>query len=192
MSVILIDVDDVVCENHFVPVVNEYLGKNYKEEDFGNVKIELELFPDTDSRYKFYDYYVSVDSYDGIELKPGAGEVLEKLIKNNRVILVTSGCHYENSLAMGRQFGDKWRFLLNKLPFFPPQNIIFANQKDLIKGDIIVEDRVENMKGEYEKKILFTAFHNKNITDEELSQKNIIRVDDWHQLYKALNDMGIE
>ena len=34
---------------------------------------------------KFYDYYVSVDSYDGIELKPGAGEVLEKLIKNNWV-----------------------------------------------------------------------------------------------------------
>ena len=34
MKTILIDFDDCVCENHFIPVINKYLGTNYKEDDF--------------------------------------------------------------------------------------------------------------------------------------------------------------
>ena len=44
MKTIIFDVDDVICTNHFVPVVNLYLNSNYKENDFNNTKFELDLF----------------------------------------------------------------------------------------------------------------------------------------------------
>ena len=189
MKTILIDVDDVICTNHFVPVVNMYLNKNYVEDDFKNVKIELELFPDEDERFKFLEYYASLDSYQYSFLKKDAYSVLERLVKQNNVILVTSACHYEQSLMMGRQFTDKWNFLLSKLPFLPPENIIFSNQKHLIKGDIMIDDRVEHLKGDFKHKFLFTCFHNKDIPDSELEKNNITRAKDWNHLAKLINSL---
>lgn len=191
MKTILIDVDDVICTNHFVPVVNKYLGSNYSEDDFSIIKFEIDLFPNDKERNKFYDFYVSVDSYEYSELKPYAYEVIKKLTENNRVILLTSAIHYERALDMSRQFTDKFKFLLNKLPFFPAENIIFSNQKDLLKADVIIDDRTQNLKGDYEYKFLFTCFHNKNISNEELSTQKIIRANDWVNLYEKLNSIGI-
>ena len=35
-------------------------------------------------------------------------------------------------------------------------------------------------------KLLFTAYHNVNITDEELKAKNLIRVNNWKEIEKIL------
>ncbi len=191
MKTIILDVDDVICTNHFVPIINMYLNSNYTEDDFNSIKFEIELFPNEDDRNKFYDFFISVDSYKYSQLKPNAYNIIKKLVKNNRVILLTSAIHYERSLDLGRQFTDKFKFLLNKLPFFPVENIIFANQKDLIKADIIIDDRVQNLNGDYKHKFLFTCFHNKKISDEELFKQNIVRVNDWSHLYKMLNSIDV-
>lgn len=191
MKTIILDVDDVICTNHFIPIINMYLNSNYTEDDFNSIKFEMELFPNEDDRNKFYDFFVSVDSYKYSQLKPNAYNIIKKLVKNNRVILLTSAIHYERSLDLGRQFTDKFKFLLNKLPFFPVENIIFANQKDLIKADIIIDDRVQNLNGDCKHKFLFTCFHNKNISDEELFKQNIVRVNDWSHLYKILNSIDV-
>jgi len=191
LKTIIFDVDDVICTNHFVPVVNLYLNSNYKENDFNNTKFELDLFKTKKERNKFYDFFISVDSYKYSRLKPNSYNILKKLNKNNKIILLTSACHYERSLDMGRQFTDKWNFLLKKFPFLPPENIIFANRKELIKGDIIIDDRVENLQGNIKHKFLFTCFHNKNITDAQLFKQNIIRVNNWLDLYDKLNLINV-
>ena len=105
--------------------------------------------------------------------------------------MLTSAIHYERSLDMSRQFADKMKFISNKLPFFPIENIIFSNQKDLLKADVIIDDRVQNLKGDYKHKFLFTCFHNKNISDKELTEQNIIRADNWEHLYKLLNSINV-
>jgi len=190
MKTIFIDVDDVICTNHFLPVVNSYLGTNYKEEDFWGAKFEKQLFPNVEDRNKFYDYFVSVDSYENCDLKEGAYESLERLIKNNKVILLTNACHYERTLEMGRQFTDKWKFLLNKLPFFPPENIVFSAQKDLFDADVIIDDRVSNMYGNYKHKLLFTCFHNRDVEDETLEKLGITRVDGWKDVEKYIENIN--
>jgi len=188
VSTILIDVDDVICDNHFLPVVNNYLNSNYKEDDFKSEKYELELFPKAEDRFKFYDYFCSVDSYENLGLKKGVSQVLERLCQKHRVILLTNACHFENSFAMGRQFFDKWKFLLKELPFFPPENIIFSAQKDLLVADMIIDDRISNLRGgDYKYRLLFSCFHNKNISDEELEKNGIIRMDSWHEIEKFIN-----
>lgn len=191
MSTILLDVDDVICTNHFIPVINMYLNSTYTESDFNSIKFEMELFPNDEDRNKFYDFFVTVDSYKYSQLKPNAYDIIKQLVKNNRVILLTSAIHYERSLDMSRQFADKMKFISNKLPFFPIENIIFSNQKDLLKADVIIDDRVQNLKGDYKHKFLFTCFHNENISDKELTEQNIIRADNWEHLYKLLNSINV-
>ena len=191
MKTILLDVDDVICTNHFIPVINMYLNSTYTESDFNSIKFEMELFPNDEDRNKFYDFFVTVDSYKYSQLKPNAYDIIKQLVKNNRVILLTSAIHYERSLDMSRQFADKMKFISNKLPFFPIENIIFSNQKDLLKADVIIDDRVQNLKGDYKHKFLFTCFHNKNISDKELAEQNIIRAENWEHLYKLLNSINV-
>ena len=43
-----------------------------------------------------------------------------------------------------------------------------------------------NEKGKAETKMLFTAYHNKTITDEELKQNGVIRVNGWKDIEKIL------
>ena len=41
-------------------------------------------------------------------------------------------------------------------------------------------------KGKAEKKLLFSAYHNKNIPDEELKKDGLIRVNNWKEVEKIL------
>lgn len=56
MSTILLDVDDVICTNHFIPVINMYLNSTYTERDFNSIKFEMELFPNDEAcgKYNFF------------------------------------------------------------------------------------------------------------------------------------------
>ena len=61
-----------------------------------------------------------------------------------------------------------------------------TNTKNMMVGDIQIDDRMKNLLGPTTTKILFTAYHNKNISDEELKQKNIHRVNNWKELVSFL------
>ncbi len=190
MKTIFIDIDDVVCTNHIVPVLAKYTNKLLKEEDFAEVLVEKVIFPNKKDRKKFDDFYVSLDSYQFSKLKPHAFDVLKRLCKKHNVFLLSSCCHYENKLAYGRQFFDKWQFILKKLPFFPPENIVFAHNKNLFFGDAIVNDRLYNLtKSKCKQKILFTAFNNKNIDEKELKKSGIKRAKNWLDLEKIIEQI---
>ena len=57
--------------------------------------------------------------------------------------------------------------------------IVFKNKK-------IVNEIVKDKKGKAEIKMLFTAYHNKTITEEELKQEGAIRVNGWKDVEKIL------
>ncbi len=187
MKTILIDVDDVICDNHFVPVINKMLGSKYKEEDFDTIDIEKEVFKTEEERQKFNDFYVTVDSYSLVDLKEGAYEVLERLKAKHRVVLLTNGTHYERQLEFGRQLTDKYQFLLTKLPFLRGEDIIFSAQKDLFVADIIIDDRAQNMTGNYAHRLMFSCFHNRHMTKVQLDNLGITRVDTWQEIEQYID-----
>ena len=60
-----------------------------------------------------------------------------------------------------------------------------------VVSDIKIDDKIENLvNGDI--KILFTAYHNKNISDEELKNQGIIRAKDWLDIKKILLESGEE
>ena len=70
-------------------------------------------------------------------------------------------------------------------PFIDANNFIFMTDKTKIKYDIGIDDRVSNLEN-CDKKLLFTEFRNKKLTEEELKNKGIIRVNNWLDVKKEL------
>ena len=86
---------------------------------------------------------------------------------------------------------NKYDFLIKNFPFLDPMNFVFVGNKSILKSDIKIDDKIENLvNGDI--KILFTAYHNKNISDEELKNQGIIRAKDWLDIKKILLESGEE
>lgn len=185
---ILVDVDDVICQDHYFYSVNEYLEKTGRSviKDFDDkwpYHYEKEIFKEENDLEDFYRHFLSDDVYRGTKPVPGAIEALKVLNEKHDVYLVTATTRKREN---AREFTDKFFWILNHLPFFDPQKIIMINHKHLLKGDVIIDDRLKNLKNDIKTKILFTAYHNKSITQDELTAAGAVRVSDWDEVLKFL------
>lgn len=187
MKKILIDVDEVICNTTFLYYINEFLNSNYKLEDFTNYYLD-EIIPE-DRRNEFYDFYISHDVYEKSELIDGAYDGLKWINDNFEVYLLSSCIMFNKEKESGKLFADKYNFIINRLPFLNPERIIFSNIKNMIVSDIQVDDRLKHLLGPSNHKILFTAYHNKNISVKELSDNGIIRINSWDELVNYLKKL---
>ncbi len=75
--------------------------------------------------------------------------------------------------------------MYEKLYFIEPRNYIFTADKSIINCDIKIDDKIKNIEGA-SIKLLFTAWHNKELNNEKLKKDNIIRVNNWKEIYEIL------
>ncbi len=184
MKKLLIDMDDVICDDGFMSIVNEFLGTNYKPEDAHSYYIN-DLIP----KEKFDDwvkYFEERNVYDYGSMKKDAREVIEKLNKVYETYIITAYVFRDKPEISGDQLRNKFNYLRKNLPFVAPSQYIFISNKALVDGDIRIDDRVSNLEGKAEMKLLINAYHNRDISDEELAKKNIKRVDNWKEIEEIL------
>ncbi len=178
---IVIDMDDVITTETLTGIINEYLGTNYKENDFTEF-YKQDVVPD---KKEFFKYFLTKNEYDYGKITPNAINVIKKLNKKYEVFIGTSFIFREIVNESGILVKNKYDFLIKNFPFLNPMNFIFVGNKSILKSDIKIDDKIENLvNGDI--KILFTAYHNKNISDEELKSKGIIRAKDWLDVKKIL------
>lgn len=178
---ILVDVDEVIVFSGFVEAVNDFMGTNYVIDDFTEYYIDEVAIP-KDKMDEFNEFLNNRNLYDYAEILPGAIETLEELSKKYNVYLLTSCVNEANLDGCGRVFMDKYNFLRKNLPFINPKQFIFTGSKGLFKAYAKIDNLLENFNSdeEVEIKILFPSYHNKDITDEELKEKGVIRAGfDW-------------
>ena len=184
MKKLLIDMDDVICEKGFMRMVNEFLGTNYKQEDAHSYYIN-DLIP----KEKFKDwvkYFEERNVYDYENIKKDAREVIEKLNKVYETYIITAYVFRDKPEISGNQLKNKFDYLQKNLPFIKPEQYIFISNKSIVEGDIRIDDRVDNLEGKAELKLLFTAYHNENIPKEELEKANLKRVNNWKEIENIL------
>jgi len=182
---ILIDVDDVICDCGFLCLVNKFLNTSYKEDDFTEYYID-DVIGDDEAKQKFYTYFRENNCYDYATILPNAYEVIKKL-NNEYDVFICSAC--VNPFFVDKSdviFKNKYNWLLKNFPFLDPNKFIFTGAKNIIKADIQIDDRLPNLKGDISTKLLFTSYHNKGISDEELESNNVKRVNDWLEIEKLL------
>jgi 5'(3')-deoxyribonucleotidase len=117
---------------------------------------------------------------------PDTYEVLEKLTKQYEVYIATDYIFRDNEKYSANILKHKFEYLYENLPFIPPKKYIFIANKEIIDCDIKIDDKLSNLKGKSEIKLLFTAYHNKERTDEELKQNGAMRVNGWKDIEKLL------
>lgn len=178
---IMVDLDRVITNGGFLYLINDYLKTSYTEDDMDNYYMQ-EIVDDKDD---FFKYFISKNQYDYCKLIPSAKEVLKYLTKHFDVYICSSYVIMEIPRECGKILTDKHNYLYDNLPFISPEKYIFMKNKSLLNCDIKIDDKLENLKNA-SIKLLFSAYHNKNLTDEYLKSLGVIRVNSWLEIKDIL------
>lgn len=182
---LLIDVDEVISEPTFLDEVNAFLKTSYKMEDFTEYYIDDVLGSDA-NKARFYESIKNKDMYANSRIFRGAKTVLKKLSKVYDIYICSACVMFCMPKDSGIFFKHKYDFLINNFPFLDPNKFIFTSAKNLFRADVQIDDKLSNMQGDVGLKLMFSAYHNKNVSDETLKKEGAIRVDSWADIEKIL------
>ena len=182
MKNILIDVDDVVAGGEFLNSVNKFLNTNYTEDDTEDYYLQNFL---GDRREEYFSNFKNINLYENAKPYQNCCEVLKKINDEYDIYFCSAFAWNEAHKDASFNLKYKYDFLYREFPFISPDKYIFTSKKLMINCDIRIDDRISNL-GNAKTNLLYTAYHNKNITDNELKEKNIIRVNDWKDIEKIL------
>lgn len=178
---IMVDMDEVITEGGFLYLINDFLGSNYTKEDIKEYYMQ-DLVSD---KRAFFDYFIKHNQYDYCKLLPDVGEVLKYLQDYYDIYIGTSYIIKEILQECGINLVHKHNYLYEKLPFISPENYIFISNKALLNCDVKIDDKLSNLENA-KIKLLFTAYHNKDLDDEYLKSLGVIRVNNWLEIKDIL------
>ncbi|MEG1705275.1 MAG: hypothetical protein RR290_01715 [Clostridia bacterium] len=183
---LMIDMDDVICNGGFLYLINEFTHKHYVIDDFKDYYMQ-DVIPQEDKK-DWLEFFKQNNIYTKACFIQNAYEIIYKLNEVYNVFIVTSYIVPEEIIISSKLLQDKFVWLQENLPFISPYNYVFCSNKDIIDCDIKIDDKLSNLTGNIhtKTKLLFTAYHNKNITDNELKNNNVIRVNNWNDISEIL------
>ena len=179
----MVDMDDVITSGSFMKYVNEYFGYEVDTSKIEGYYFQDQLFGD--KKADFFEFLKDKNLYEGAELFPDCYEVLKELNERYQILICTDYIWREMIKHVGLNLKNKYEFLLEKLDFLNPRDFVFTANKSVISTDIKLDDKPINLQGA-STKLLYTAWHNKKLTQEELSKEGIDRVDNWKDVRKIL------
>lgn len=184
MKKIMLDMDDVICEGGFLKIVNQFLNTNYQKEDIKSYYIQDVIPKERQEEWK--EFLDKQNVYECCEFLPGAYEAIEKLNKQYELYIATAYIFKENVFYSSCNLKNKYEWLYQKIPFIKPEQYIFISNKEVLNCEIKIDDKISNLKGNAEMKLLFDSYHNRSITEEELQRQNVQRVCSWQEIENKL------
>lgn len=185
MKKLMIDLDETICSPSYLEEVNKFLGTDYKYEDIDTYFVEDVM--DDNQRKVFLDYfYKSLNVYQNATIFPHAKEVLLELSKYYDIYIVSAFVDKRRPFESSIMAKYKYEFIMKNFPFIDPKKIILTGSKDMVMCDIKIDDKLGNLKGYGEVKLLFDHLHNRKYSFEELESLGVRRVYDWEQIRSIL------
>lgn len=176
---ILFDADDTVenlCDC-WIAMLNERYGTSVTLEDVRDWDIAL-AFP-TLTKEQVFGVLRDDELWRRITPIPGAVEVLQKLHDEGHQLYMVTASDY-------RTCKTKVERLLELFPFLDWEHIIITSNKQMIRGDILIDDGPHNLvDGEYIK-ILFDRPHNRNYDD---TGKGMLRLHTWEEIDTVIHKL---
>ena len=185
MQKIMIDLDETICSPTYLEEVNKYMKMDYQYTDIDTYFVE-DIIPPLE-REKFLDYfYENANVYDHAYVFPEAIEVIRDLCQVYDVYIVSAFVDKRRPKESSIMAKYKYEWILKNMPFIDPKKIILTGSKHMIMCDIKIDDKVGNLKGYGETKLLLDHMHNRKYLFEELESLGIKRVHDWRQIRDIL------
>lgn len=184
---IMVDMDEVITFGGFLHLINEFMGTSYTEDDIDGYYMQ-DLVPDKEAFFKFF---VNHNQYDYCKMFPGVQEVLKELQDTYDIYIGTAYLIPELIKENGILLKQKYDYLYENLPFISPEKYIFINNKELLNCDIKIDDKLDNLKNA-SIKLLFTSYHNQDLSEEYLNNLGVIRVNSWYDIRNVLLEVNDE
>ena len=108
-----------------------------------------------------------------VEPIPGAAESLRRLTERGHELYIVTATPYAD---VPEKMHD---LLFRYFPFLSWEQVIVTSRKQMIRGDVLIDDGVHNLEGGDYVKILMTAPHNRSYDAEG---NGMIRVHTWAQV----------
>lgn len=177
----MVDADGVLEDltQAMVVYINEKYGTTTKFEDIRDWDLG-KAFP-TLTREQVYGAEWEEALYSRLRPIDGAPKYLKKLIDDGHEVYVVTNTPYQ-AIAF------KIDAVMKKYyPFLSWKNFILTSNKQMIAGDILIDDGVHNlMNGRY-RKLLFSAPYNEAFDAEG---SGMIRVRSWEEIYQTISAMN--
>lgn len=177
-KILLVDMDDTI--ENLTEVWIHYANTRFGTQvDPKNVESwdPSEAFPEI-SHQKIYDLLIEDALYQDIVPLPGAVKILKKLYDEGYNIYIVTNTPYQVV---------KYKLehvLFRYFPFIDWDHVILTKHKQLLKGDILIDDAPHNLIGGSYEKILFTAAHNRKY---DAKAHGMIRVTSWEEIYDIIH-----
>ncbi len=168
---IAIDMDGVLAdiEAQLIKDYNEESGTSLSKESIQGLS-EEEAFSD---RVLLRKVLNADNFFRNLPVIPDAVESLRRLQENFEIFIVSAATEFPVSLA------EKVAWLAEHFPFITWENIILCGSKRIINTDYMIDDHRKNLDHCMGKPIMFTAFHNVNLTHH-------LRVNNWKEAVEVL------
>lgn len=178
---LMVDMDDVICTKGFLRLINKFLCTDYTYDDFKGFYMQ-DIIPNKD---EFFKWFINQNIYEHCELIPDCYEVLKELNEKYELYIATDYVYPEIANRCGYIVEQKFNYLQKELPFINARQYIFLANKNVLNMDIKIDDKITNLEGAGIK-LLFSAFHNTDISDSELQSMGIERMNSWNDIRDRL------
>lgn len=175
--IILIDMDDTIEQllKAWLGKVNERYGYSVRYEDITSWDI-TEPYPGL-TREQVYGVPDEPGFWSSVEPIEGAAEAIRRFMDAGHEVYIVTATTYASVPEKMEGLLFKW------FPFISWKQVIITSRKQLIKGDVLIDDGVHNLVGGDYEKVLMTAPHNRGYDAEA---NGMIRVNNWKEAEDAV------
>lgn len=171
--IILVDMDDTIelLLEAWLERVNTLYDRNVTAEEIIDWDVS-KAYPGL-TKNQVYDVILENDFWKTVKPIPGAIEGLRHFISTGHEVYLVTATPYES--VTGKMRDHIFRYF----PFISWDHIIITANKQLLKGDILIDDGVHNLEGGDYTKILVDAPYNRSYDAEA---NGMIRVHNWEEI----------
>lgn len=175
---ILFDADDVAetLLDGWVKILNERYGTNVFAEDVTDWDVSL-AFP-TLTKQQVYSVLQEDELWANLTPMPGAQEYLQHLHDEGHELYMVTATDYRTCRV-------KIERILELFPFLDANHIIIAHNKQMVMGDVLIDDGPHNLVIGHYFRILFDQPHNRRFDERKYG---IYRAHGWEQVYRLIHD----
>jgi 5'(3')-deoxyribonucleotidase len=178
---VLVDVDNVLedLNSAWVDAVNKKYGTSVSPEDIASW--DIEKYFNGLSRTQVFSPLHDENFWKSLEPIDGSQVYLKKLIDDGYKVLLVTSSHPDT-------IQYKYKFIIKHFPYISFKDIIFTSRKQMVRGDVMIDDAPHNLEGGEYLGLLMCSPHNKGYNAEK---QGFIRVSNWEQIYNTIKSIVI-
>jgi 5'(3')-deoxyribonucleotidase len=178
--IIYVDLDQTLNDlvSKTLTFYNALTGKNVQMSDMTAYHIDKCLSEEEVN--KVYELWGKKELWDSLEPLPDAQWGIETLVNTGHRVIIATATYYE-------QFDWKLAWVKKHFPMIDTKDIIRINDKSLLRGDVLIEDNIDNLTKSCCERICLDYPYNCDKNKDWAY--GIYRAHNWKEIIKTINNI---